>query len=146
VHRAFVDEQSFLGGSTEWRAVRVGRAEVGVPGIEMGIEVDQSHLAAVMMGRPQQWKRDGVIPADADQPPRPPEQVLGCCLDLADRLLNIEWVAGDITCIGYLLYEERFHVVRRVIVCAKVPGRLPNRDRSEAGARPVAGAGIERDA
>jgi hypothetical protein len=112
----------------------------------MSIEVDQSHLSAVIIDCPQQWKRDGVISTDADQPTSLPEQFLGRRLDLADGLYNIEWVAGDIACIGYLLHEEWFHVVRRVIVRAKMPGRLPNRDRPEAGARPVAGAGIEWNA
>jgi len=45
-----------------------------------------------------------------------------------------------------LLHEEWFHVVRGMILRAKVPGRLPDSERPEARARPVAGAGIERDA
>src|SRR5262245_65559332 len=110
----------------------------------MGIEVDQSHLAAMMIDRPQQWKRDGVISADADQAPDLSEQVLGRRLDLADGFFNIKWVAGHVTCIGCLLHEEWFHVVRGMIVRAKVPGRLPDCERPKARAGPVAGPGLKR--
>src|SRR5262245_33581094 len=112
----------------------------------MGIEVDQSHFAAMMIDRPQQWKRDGVISADADQAPDLAEQVLGCRLDLTDSLFDIKWVAGDVTCIGCLLHEEWLDVVRGMIVRAEVPGRLPDCDWPKARAGPVAGAGIERNA
>jgi hypothetical protein len=39
-----VEEQVLLGGPPERRAVRDRRAEVGVPGVEVGVEVDERDL------------------------------------------------------------------------------------------------------
>ena len=44
MHRRIFVEQLFLGGAAEWRAVRVGCAEICVPGIEVGIEMHQRDL------------------------------------------------------------------------------------------------------
>ncbi len=38
-------QQAFLRCPPEWRAMGVGGAEVGVPGVEVGIEVDDGQRA-----------------------------------------------------------------------------------------------------
>ena len=42
-------EQAFLGGAAERGAMREPLAEVDVPGVEVGVEVDQGNLAESSM-------------------------------------------------------------------------------------------------
>ncbi len=113
-------EQAFLEGSAERSPVRVGGAEVGVPGVQMRVEVDDRDRAVRGRERPQQGQRDGVIAAEGQQPRRPLEQVTGAALDGGDRLGDAERADGEITGIGGLDRGERRDGQRRV---DRAPGR-----------------------
>ena len=105
VHRGVVAEQPLLGGAAKRGAVGVGRAEVGIPGIEVRVEVHQRHRPEAAVDRAQQRKGDGVIAAQADDAAHLLEQAGGGGLHLADGLGDVERVAGDIPRVGDLLLD-----------------------------------------
>ena len=93
VHRCVLEEQPLLGGPAERRAVRERRAEVGVPGVEVGVEVHQGDRAvhrgqARSSGQAMVWS-----PPIAEQAAGLAEQRGGGRLDLVDGLLDVERVA-----------------------------------------------------
>src|SRR5215472_17910787 len=114
VHAVVFQEQALFGRPPKWRAVGERRAEVGVPRVNVGIEVDQGDLAEPLFRHLEQGIGDGVISADREQPARIAEQPSRACLDLLDGLLDIERVAGDIASVGDLLYAKRRYVQPRV--------------------------------
>ena len=120
-------------------------AEVGVPGVQVRVEVQHRDLAVVAGQRPQDRQRDGVVAAQGEQRRPVGPDVGDGGVDLLDRLGEVERVDRDVTGVGHLLDAERVHVLRRVVRpqqlrrVADVPG-------TEPGARPVADAGVERHA
>jgi len=63
-------------------------------------------------------------------------------VDLGDRGLNVERVAGDVAGVDDLLVSEGFHAQRRVVRAQQARG-LPHVRGAEAGAGTVAHAGVE---
>ncbi len=120
-------------------------AEVGVPGVEVRVEVDEGERPVPPGGRPQQRQGDGVVAADRHQPPAARQERVGRGLNLADRLLGAEGRAGDVTGVDHLGQREGQGIECRV-VGAQEARALPDRRRAEAGARPVARAAVEGDA
>ena len=61
------DEQALLRGAPKRGAVSQRRVEVGVPGVEVGVEVHQCHRAVAAVMCAQQGVGDGVVAAEADK-------------------------------------------------------------------------------
>ena len=86
-----------------------GGAEVGVPGVQVGVEVDDGDRAVRGVHRAQQRERDRVVAAEGQQPGRPLEQVAGAALDLGDGLADVERVDADVARVRHLAGGERRH-------------------------------------
>jgi hypothetical protein len=143
VQRVLAVDQALLGGPPERRAVGVGRTEVGVPGVEVGVEVQDGKGAVPLVHRAQQRKCDRVVAADGQQP-RPVGGQVACTLvHLRDRGPDVEGVAGDVAGVGHLLGAERLHGQRRV-VRPEQPGGLAYVSRAEPRAGTVADTAVER--
>jgi len=121
------------------------RAEVGLPGVKVGIEVDEGDRPEPLPGHPQQRIGNGMVAADRQQVPGPGQQVGRGRLDLVDSLLNVERVARDVARVSDLLRAERRYL-QAGVPRAQQPGTLPDRGRPEPGTRTVGGAAVERDA
>ena len=83
------------------------RAEVGVPGVQVGVEVDQRDRPEPLLGGPQQRVRDRVVAAEGQEVAGLGEELGGGGLDLADRLGDVERVAGDVARVRDLLLGQR---------------------------------------
>ena len=97
-------DQAFLDGTTKDRSVEVANPVVGVPGVGVSVEVDQSQRAVNRCGRPQFSQRDRVIPAedqwhDARLVNR--QQVIG------DALEGLDLIAGHCRRIAGVDHRER---------------------------------------
>ena len=108
-------EQALLAGPAERGAVGERGAEVGVPGVEVGVEVQHGHRAVVAVQRAQQRQRDGVVAAERDSLVPPVAQLVGGALDRGDRLADVERVDRDVAGVGDLLGGERLDVEPRVV-------------------------------
>ena len=71
VHGVVLEQQALLEGAAEGRAVGVGGAEVGVPGVEVRVEVQEGGRPVALVDGPQQGQRDRVVAADGDEVLRP---------------------------------------------------------------------------
>ena len=99
-------EQTLLTGPAERGAVGERGAEVGVPGVQMGVEVQHGDRAVVAVQRAQQRQRDGVVTAEGDQLGAAVAQLVGGALDGRDGLGDVERVHRDVTCVGDLLHRN----------------------------------------
>ena len=63
--RSLAREQALLERAPERRPVRVRSSEVRIPGIEVGVEVDERDRALVALRDPQEWQGDRVVTASA---------------------------------------------------------------------------------
>ena len=63
-----LDQQPLLEGPPEDRAVRGRRVEVGVPGVQVRVEMHQRDRAVLRGDRPQHRQRDRMVAADRDDP------------------------------------------------------------------------------
>ncbi len=115
VQAAFGVEEALLEGTAERGAVRVGGAEVGVPGVQVGVEVDDRDRAVHRPDRAQQRKRDRVVAAEGEQPGRPLKQAARAALDRGDSLVDVERVDAEVAGVRDLLGGERRDVRRRVV-------------------------------
>ena len=131
--------------AAERGAVRVGRAEVRVPRVEVGVEVDQRDRSVALVHRAQHRQRDGVVAAEHDGDRGVGQERPGARLDLGDRLVDRERRAGDVAGVGHLLVRERSHLEPGV-VAAQQPGPRADRRGPEAGAGPVGRPAVERHA
>ncbi len=86
-----------------------------------------------------------MVTPDADDRAGSLEHLVGPALDLPDRLIDVEGVAGDVARVGALQEGERLHLVDRMELWPEHPGGLADRAGTEAGAGAVAHAGVERD-
>ena len=138
-------EQSLLAGSAERGAMGERSAEIGVPGVQVGVEVQHRNWAVVAVQRAQQRQRDGVVAAQGDQLCAAVAQLVGGLLDGGDGLGDIERVDRNVAGVGHLLHGERLDVQPRVIGPQQL-GRGPDMARTEPGAGSVGDARVERDA
>src|SRR6266571_2849523 len=145
VDGAVLAQQAFLAGAAKRGAMGVRGAEVSVPGVEVGVEVEQRDRSPELVGGAQQRQRDGVVAADGDEAAAVGEQALGGALDLADGLLDVEGIAGDVAGIGDLLGAEWLDV-EAGMVRAQQPGAGTDVRRAEACPGPVSDTAVERHA
>ncbi len=78
VYRVVRHEQVFLERAPEDRAVRDGRAEIGVPGVQVRVEMDEGDRAMRTYDRAEHGQRHGVVPADGDDRVPPPTSSQAC--------------------------------------------------------------------
>jgi hypothetical protein len=144
VHAVVAQEEALLPGSAERGAVCVTLAEVGVPRVEMRVEVHQGKGTVAGRGRAQQGKGDRVIAADGDEVRALSQEGPRARRNLGHRLFGAEGGAGDVPGVDHLGQGEGQRIDGRV-VRPQEPRRLAHRGRAEASARPVAGPTVEGD-
>ena len=138
-------EEPLLDGPAERGAVRVRRAEVGVPGVQVRVEVDQRDRAVPGGGGPQQRQRDGVVAADGDQVGGLVEQRAGGVVDAGDGFRDIEGAGRDVAGVGHLVDVQRAGFQPRVVGPEQLRP-VPHGGGAEPRPRAVRDAGVERDA
>ena len=84
-----------------------GLVEVGVPGVEVGVEVHQCHRTVPAVMRPQQRVGDGVVAAERDDPRAGVDEFGRLLLDLRDGGGDVERVGRDVAGVDDLLTRER---------------------------------------
>ena len=99
-------DQVLLGSAPERRAMGVRLAEVGVPCIEVRVEMKHGDLAMPPRNATQQRQRDRMVAAENQQSVRRAEHRLRRLLDLPDSDLDVEGVRCDVTSVGHLLHRE----------------------------------------
>ena len=120
----------------------IGRSEVGVPGVEVRVEVQHRDGTVLRVHGTQERERDRVVAADHDEPARVLGEGPRAGLDLAHGLGDVERVGDDVAGIRHLLGAEREDVLRGVVGAEEARG-LAHVRRTEAGAGPVAHAAVE---
>ncbi len=108
-------EQALFAGPAERGAVGERRAEVGVPGVQVGVEVQHRDRAVVAVQRAQQRQRDGVVAAEGDQLGAAVAQLVGGALDGGDGFGDVERVHRDVAGVGDLVHGEGLDVEARVV-------------------------------
>ncbi len=88
--------------------------EIGVPGVEMSIEVNQGDRAMNRVGRPQGRKCNRVIAAECQHRSTVGHQLGHTRLDVGERLPDVERVAGNVARVDHLGECERHGILRRV--------------------------------
>ena len=120
--------------------------KVGVPGVQVRIEVQQRHRSTgTLGGGAQQRQGDGVVPTDGDQRGPVLGQFQGVVFNGFDGLVDVERVHRHIPGVGDLAQRERGDVHGRV-VGADQAGGLAYVGGAEAGTGTVGDPGVERDA
>ena len=145
MHRALTRKQPLLERPSERCPMRVRGPEVRVPGVEMGVEVDERDGAAVPLRNPQEGQRDRVVAAQRQQPIRPLQGRGGAVLDLRDGLADVERIRREVAGVGDLVDVPRLDVEWRVIRAQEL-GAGADRGRAESRTGPIRHARVERDA
>ena len=123
--------------------MRIRGAEVGVPGVEVGIEVQHGDRAVVAIDRAENRQRDGVVAAEGEHRRGSGPQLSDGRLDCGQRLRNIERIGRHITGVCHLQACERLYFQRGVVRPQQLR-RCTDVARSKTCARAIADAGIER--
>ncbi|MDQ1751694.1 MAG: hypothetical protein QOE71_2750 [Pseudonocardiales bacterium] len=98
----------------ERRPVRNRRSEIGVPGIQVGIEVHHRDRPMLGVHGPKQRQRDRVVTADRDKSTDPLQKAACTGLDIGHGLIDGKRVHRQIAGVGHLVHRERMDVERRV--------------------------------
>ena len=133
-------------GPAERRAVRVRLAEVGVPGVEVRVEVQHRERPVPACHRPQQRQRDRVVAAErraASRRRRVSSRAPASISPIAARMSNglTAMSPASTTC-----WAANGDDAQRRVVGAQQPRALPDVRRAEPRAGSVADAAVERDA
>lgn len=102
-----------------------GRTKQVVPGVEVGIEVQNGHGPVSRGGGAQQRERDGVVATERDDAGVVVDPGPGSGLDRGHRLRDAKGPHADITGIDDLQRRERIRVVH-LVVRIQLAGVLPN--------------------
>src|SRR5215470_4792477 len=141
-----LDEQVLLEGPPEDRAVRGRRVEVGVPRVEVRVEMHERDGAVLADGGAEQRQRDGVVAADGDDRPAAVADLGRVAGDLLHRPVDRERGDGHVAGVDDLDLAERGAVQLDVMAGPQVPGGLADGHRPEPGPGTVRGAAVERRA
>ena len=145
MHRGRHIDEALFAGAAEGSAVRVGRTEVGVPGVQVRIEVEDGDLAVRLVQGAQVGQGQGVVTTEGEQLGPIGAHGVGVGFDGGDGLFDVERVDAEVTAVGDLLPGERVDVRGLVVGTQQLRG-LADVSRSETGAGTVADAGVEGDA
>src|SRR5699024_10013007 len=145
VHAGLEIEQTLFAGAEERGAVRVRGTEVGVPGVEVGIEVEDGDLPVRRVQRTQIRQGEAVGAAWGERAGSFGGHLVGSGLARGDGLCDVEGIDAEVTAVGDLLPGEGVDV-RGLVVGPQQLRRLADVGGAEPGARAVADAGVEGDA
>jgi len=137
-------DNAFFGGAPKRSSVGYGCAKVGVPSVEVGIEMEHGHWAMFSRRYAKEWQCNGVVSADGDEPASPGCQLCRALADLANSLFDVEGVCHYIAGISNLLLAEGFDILRRV-VWPQESGCFAHLGWTEPGTRSKTYAAVERN-
>ena len=97
VQAGLLIDEPLLARTTEGGAVRDGCPEVGVPGVEVCVEVHDRHGATLALGGDaKKWQGDGVVAADRDEARATLGQIARGGLDGGNSFGDVEGVRGNV--------------------------------------------------
>jgi hypothetical protein len=138
-------QDALLDRPPERGAVGVLSAEIGVPRVQMGIEVQHCNRAAGTFRRgAQQRERDGVVPAEGHQFAAGGSQVQCVLLNSLDGLVDVERVDGHVAGIRHLAVLKRADIPGRVVRAKQTAG-FADVVRAEPCTGTVRNPGVEGD-
>ncbi len=143
VNRVILDEEPVFERAPEHRAVRDRRVEVGIPGIQVGVEVHERDRAMPSRDGLEHRQRDRVVAADRHYPAVAADQVGGVAADLPHGRRDVERRDRDVAGVGDLHGLERCEAELDVVAGAQVSRGLAHRRRPEACSRAVGRPGVE---
>src|SRR5215211_7866862 len=138
-------EVSLFDSPPERRAVRVLLAEVGVPGVGMGVELHEGQRSMDRSGSPELRQRYGVVAAEDYRDDAGPVDRVEALLYPPVTLLDVAWDDGYVAVVYDREEVEDSHVHARVVAPEEVRGAAYP-VWTEAGPGPEGGARVERRA
>ena len=123
----------------------VGRAKVGVPRVEVRVEVDERHRAVPGRSHPEEGQGDGVVATDGHEGAPVARQRPRRVLDLLEGLGNAKRGARHVARVDDLDGGKGLHVEVRVIGAHQARG-LAHGLRPETCSRTVGGPGVKGNA
>ena len=145
VDRVIGNQQSLLERTPKDRAVRDRGVEVGVPGVEVCVEMDQGQRTVHAVQRTECGQRDRVVAADRHHSAFPcTDHLAHVLLDLAAGLVDVEGRHGDVSGVDDLHLLQWRHPQLDVVTGAQGSRSLSNGHGTEAGTRTVGGSAVER--
>ena len=140
---ATVLQQAFFEGAAKWRAVRILAAEIFVPEIVVGVELNQVDGAAVFFrDSAKDREADGVVAAYAGGAGSGGEDRSDALLDAAEGVFDRERIYGEIAEVGDAIFFEGIEFQDR-IPGTNDRGLHANVARAEARAGSIGGAAVE---
>jgi len=140
---ATVLQQAFFEGAAEWRAVRILAAEIFVPEIVVGVELDQVHGAAVFVrDSAENRQADGVVAAHAGGARSRGKDRSDALLDPAEGVFNRERVYGEVAEVGDAIFFEGIQF-EDGIPGSDDRGLDPDVARAKARTGSIGGAAVE---
>ena len=115
LQNATVLQQAFFEGAAEWRAVRILAAEIFVPEIVVGVELDEGHRAAVFFrDSAKNRQADGVVAAYAGGAGSGGQDRSDALLDAAEGVFNRERIYGEVAEVGDAIFFEGIQFEDRI--------------------------------
>jgi hypothetical protein len=121
VHRVVLDQEFLLEGTAEDGAVRDGRVEVGVPGVQVRVEVDERDRPVLPDHGTQHRQGDRMVPADRDDGAAAGDQFGRVGADLLHRRIDGERGDRDVPGVHHLDLTERAAAKLDVMPRPQVP-------------------------
>ena len=90
-------------------------AEVGIPGVQVRIEVHERDRAVHGVHRAKHRECDGMVPAQAQHRSTVADERQYPLFDLVECFGDVEGIAGNVAGVHYLRLTERLGIQRRVI-------------------------------
>src|ERR1700730_4981729 len=138
-------QKTFLEGAAKGRAVGILAAEIFVPKIVVGIELDKTNGSMLLRNRAKEGKADGVIPADADAPHCGVVKSSHSLLDALKGVFDGKRIDAQVAEVRDAVFGKRVHLQNRI-------PRTNNRGLRAHVAWPetrtgaIGGAAVKRDA
>ncbi len=145
MYRVVLDQQVLFERPAKWGAVRHRCVEVGVPGVQVRVEVHERKRTVKSPKRPKVRQGHRVVAADRDEfACALADDVAHAVLDLATGFRDVERRDRHVSGIDDLHLLQRRHAEIDVIAGPQRPGGLAHGHRAEPRSRPVRGATVER--
>ena len=138
-----LSEQTLLRGAPKRRPMSDRRRKIGVPRVEVGIEMHHRDRPVLGMRRPQQGQSDRVVTAQRQDAAGALAQISSRRLDAGDGLVYGERVGRDVANVSHLLLGKGRDVDRRV-VGPEQSRRAADVRRAKPRTRPIGHSRVER--
>ncbi len=143
LHHAAGIDQALLDGVEKDGAVAKRLAEVGAPGVDMGVEMDDAERPSLLLGRgAQQRQRDAVVAAESDKVADRGRLLL----DQLEARRDVAEGDGEIADVGQRQRRRRVETPEGMVAVDQHAARPADGRGAEAGAGAICGADVEGNA